>query len=109
MPTSIYQNSYIVFAITFVILCAICYIFEIGFNTSTQNGKVIKSFSWKYPLAISLIVWLFWHFYLFPSKSTQTSKSNFSTTTNSNYMSPSLKNSEGNNLAAQKFTVTNWT
>ncbi|XWV26308.1 hypothetical protein QJ857_gp0766 [Tupanvirus soda lake] len=67
MYTRIYQNSYIVLIITFILLCVIFYLFEIGYNTEiSPEGKVIKTFSWKYPLAISLIVWVFWHFYLFP-------------------------------------------
>ena len=52
--------------ITFILLSAIFYIFGIGYTTDLQNGKIIRKFSWKYPLAITLIVWLFWHFYLYP-------------------------------------------
>jgi hypothetical protein len=47
-------------------LSIICYVFEIGYSTKIYDGKVIRKFSWKYPLAISLVVWLFWHFYLYP-------------------------------------------
>ncbi|ANB50590.1 hypothetical protein [Powai lake megavirus] len=64
--TSIYQNSYVMLIITFIVLCIIFYVFKIGYNTELKDGQVVKSFSWKYPLAIALIVWLVWHFYLYP-------------------------------------------
>lgn len=70
MYTKIYQNSYVIFIFTFIILCIIFYVLEIGYVTHiTPNGKINKKFSWKYPLAISLIVWLIWHFYLYPPPS----------------------------------------
>ena len=67
MRTSIYQNSYIVLIITFVMFCLIFYVFRIGYSTEIKNEKIVRKFSWKYPLAISLIVWLLWHFVLYPS------------------------------------------
>lgn len=67
MYTSIYQNSFIVATIVFVVLCVLFYLFEIGYTVEMQpDGKIVKSFSWKYPLAIALIVWVFWYFYLYP-------------------------------------------
>lgn len=70
MPyTHIYQNSYIVAAIVFVVLCIVFYFLEIGYNVEIKDGKVIKNFSWKYPLAIALIVWIIWYFYLYPPTS----------------------------------------
>ncbi|AYV85004.1 MAG: hypothetical protein Satyrvirus2_15 [Satyrvirus sp.] len=68
MYTCILQNSYVVLIITFILLSVFCYLFEIGSITKIENGKIVKKFSWKYPLAISLMVWLFWHFYLCPPK-----------------------------------------
>src|SRR5690606_6586711 len=69
MYTSIYQNSYIVALIVFIILVVIFYLFEIGYVTEIDpDGKIVKKFSWRYPLAIALIVWLIWHFWLFPPK-----------------------------------------
>lgn len=78
MYNRIWQNSYVALVISFIILCIICYLFGIGsttevqYVTKTENGKqiltpkVVKKFSWKYPLAISLLVWVIWHFYLYP-------------------------------------------
>jgi len=72
MYTCMFQNSYVVMFITFTFLCLFFYLFEIGFNKSVQTDattgekRTIKKFSWKYPLAIALIVWLVWHFYLYP-------------------------------------------
>lgn len=64
--TSVYQNSYVVAVLCFVLLSLFFYFFEFGYSTSVENGKTVKKFSWKYPLAISLIVWVVWHFYLYP-------------------------------------------
>ena len=71
MPThtSMFQNSYVALFVSLVILSILFYLFEIGFTTTIQNGKVVKKFNWKYPLAISLIIWLIWHYYLYPIKS----------------------------------------
>lgn len=69
MYTNIYQNSYIVALITFIVLSVIFYFLQIGSKTEIVNGKIVKKFSWKYPLAISLIMWIFWHFYMFPPES----------------------------------------
>jgi hypothetical protein len=64
---SIFKNSYIILVITFVFVSIICYIFQFGYNTNVdKDGRITKSFSWKYPLAISLIVWVVWHYYLYP-------------------------------------------
>lgn len=106
MYTNIYQNSYVILVIAFIIISAICYIFEIGYNTKISDNKIIKSFSWKYPLAISLIIWVFWHFYLYPP--TYSPNSEISATSN-DYHSPSggdlLKT---NKLMTQRINMANW-
>ena len=80
MYTRMFQNSYIIMAITFILLSIVFYLFEIGYSTQLEYSgdpdclekgtckqtNIVKKFSWKYPLAISLIVWLVWHFYLYP-------------------------------------------
>lgn len=66
MHKSIYQNSYIIALITFIVIGVIFYLFQIGTTLTVNNGKIEKKFNWKYPLAISLMVWLFWHFYMYP-------------------------------------------
>ena len=66
MYSSIYQNSFIVAILSFIILCILFYIFEIGYTFSITDGKIKKSFSIKYPLAAALIIWLIWYFYLYP-------------------------------------------
>jgi len=44
-----------------------CYLFKWGYTSQVQkDGSVIKKFSWKYPLAIALVVWVIWYFYLYP-------------------------------------------
>lgn len=103
MYTSIFQNSYVIFIISFIALSAIFYLFEIGYTTTIENGKVIKKFSWRYPLAISLVIWLLWHFYLFPPKE-EIAPSNKSPTPVSEkyFVYP-------NRLLAQKINMNNWT
>lgn len=66
MYTSIYQNSYVVFIISLIVLLVIFYVFKIGYSTVVVNGKVEKRFNWKYPLAISLVIWVIWYFLLYP-------------------------------------------
>lgn len=64
------NNSYVVFIISFIMLSAIMYIFGIGQNVDIindgKNLKTVNNYSWKYPLAISLLIWGLWHFYLYP-------------------------------------------
>ncbi len=62
----IFKNSYVVLFICFTMLCVIFYTFEIGYSIKVENNKVVREFSWKYPLGISLIIWIFWHFYVYP-------------------------------------------
>lgn len=105
MYTKLYQNSYIVLIITFILLCAIFYLFEIGYQIQVSpEGKVIKKFSWKYPLAISLIVWVFWHFYLFPPNE------NINPPISSHSENIPSENiiSKNNRLAIQKINMVNW-
>jgi len=56
----IFENSYLVAIITFLILTIFFYIFGIGFNKK-------KEFTYRYQIVISLLVWLVWKFYLYPS------------------------------------------
>lgn len=108
MYTKIYQNSYVILVITFVLLSLFFYFFEIGFSTQIVNGKVVKKFSWKYPLAISLIVWLFWHFYLYPPRETPKPSSKPATLTINNNTSDAIIGMKSRSLAAQKITMANW-
>jgi len=38
----------------------------IGSTVQIVNGKPVKKSNWKYPLALALIIWVLWHFYLYP-------------------------------------------
>lgn len=111
MYTSIYQNSYIILLITFVMLSVICYLLQIGYTTEIKDGKIIKKFSWKYPLAISLIVWIIWHFLLFPSKE-ETVTDQPSNMINYNMQNTSSSSKElfakTNRLVSQKINMANW-
>jgi hypothetical protein len=66
----ILKNSYVIFFITFIVLSLLSYFFKIGgtnrINTSGKIPKVDFKYSWKYPLGISLLVWLLVHFWVYP-------------------------------------------
>lgn len=69
----IFKNSYVMFFISAIVLFAGFYFFyheKKLVNVPLQNGnfqqKYTYTFNWKYPLAISLLIWIIWHFYLFP-------------------------------------------
>lgn len=66
MNTKIFQNSYVIFVIAFIILYIIFYLLGIGATVQVVNGKPVKKTNWKYPLALALIIWVLWHFYLYP-------------------------------------------
>lgn len=103
MYNHIYQNSYVVAIIVFILLCVVFYLFEIGYSTRlTENGEIEKTFSWSYPLAITLIVWVIWHFVLFPTKEIK-SKSIYSD--NNLHKTP---NSSKDKIAEQCIDMTNW-
>lgn len=105
MPyNSIYQNSYVIFVATFIIISIFFYLFEIGYNIEINNNNVVKRFSWKYPLAIALIVWLFWHFYLYPPPENIRSNDLITSVTSSDQPIAIRKT----NLATQKITLANW-
>jgi uncharacterized membrane protein (DUF485 family) len=67
MDNQIYRNSYIVAIVSFVLLSLIFYVLQIGYTREVVDGKVVRKFGWKYPLAISLLIWVVWKFFLFPS------------------------------------------
>jgi len=58
-----FRNSYVIFFVTLILSGIVVYMFSIGEQTD-ENGNV--KFNWRYPLAFSLMVWVFCHFYLFP-------------------------------------------
>ena len=72
MDSKIFKNSYVVFILTFIVLYILFYLLGIGYVTEVEYDKsyqphlVLKP-SWKYPLALALIVWVFWHFYMYPA------------------------------------------
>lgn len=66
MDAKILKNSYIIFIITFIALYALFYLFGIGYTAEIVDGKKVMKSSWKYPLGLSLIIWVMWHFCLYP-------------------------------------------
>ncbi len=62
----IFENSYIVSIIVFIVLYILFYFSGIGFTKTMVNGKPVEKYGWKYPLAGALIVWVVWHYYLYP-------------------------------------------
>ncbi|MEM3061976.1 MAG: hypothetical protein QW303_00320 [Nitrososphaerota archaeon] len=127
MYARLLHNSYVIAIITFVLLAAFFYIFKFGYTTQYQpeknylqnendpynevsSWKVVKRFSWKYPLAIALIVWLFWHFYLYPPKNLEIAET--SQTTGQNFADktpPSFQNiPRFGEISSQKINMINW-
>lgn len=113
MPyTHIYQNSYIVAILIFVVLCIVFYLLEIGYNVEVKDGKVIKNFSWKYPLAIALVVWVIWYFYLYPPSNLKEKNSNLGNAINNARKNASNTTSSlsflNDSNIPQKIDMTNW-
>lgn len=101
MYNSVYQNSYVVAIIIFIILYIVFYLFQISCTTDIVDGKLVKKFNWKYPVAISLMIWLLWHFLLFPPIK-NVSKSN-------SIDISELKNiGKYNKIMDQKIIMANW-
>ncbi len=66
MDTKIFQNSYVIFAISFITLYIVFYLGGIGYTTETVNNRPVNTNTWRYPLGLSLIIWVFWHYYMYP-------------------------------------------
>ena len=43
---------------------------QVKLESVMEDGKkkvtLDEKFNWKYPLAIAMLIWAFWHFYLYP-------------------------------------------
>lgn len=102
MDTNILKNSYVIFIVAFITLYMTFYLLGIGYKTEIEDGKPVVKFSWKYPLGLALIVWVYWHFFLYP-------------TTNSSEMKQKLMNGGRNSTDKiknspgwQKINMRNW-
>lgn len=111
MHKGIYQNSYIIALISFIVLCVVFYLFQIGTTVTLENGRVEKKINWKYPLAISLVIWLFWHFYMYPPPDQENIMSGGSSRNKLKNTSdvPDMKNiGKYNKIMNQKINMHNW-
>lgn len=63
---SFYHNSYFSSFLFFIILLLIFYKWELGYYISVQDGKLTKKFNWIFPIAFTLLFWIFWRFFVFP-------------------------------------------
>lgn len=77
MDKRIFKNSYVILLLSFIILSIIFYFFRIGYIYTIQDGVVVKKFSWRYPLAISLIIWVLWSFVIFPQNKKEKTTKNY--------------------------------
>lgn len=68
MDSKIFQNSYIIFALSFCLIYTTFYLFGIGYVTTYEGDKPVIKMGWKYPLGLSIIVWVFWHYCMYPSE-----------------------------------------
>lgn len=64
--SSLYQNSFVAAIVAFLALLVIFFVFDIAPTVKIVNGQVKHTVNWKYPLAISILVFLLWYFLLFP-------------------------------------------
>lgn len=123
MDTKIFKNSYVILVISFIALYIIFYLFGIGYTTEVKDGKIVKKASWKYPLAISLFIWILWHFYVYPppeeinanlntQQKIQQSTSPFDYKPNGDIFEPTRNISGGsmrNQTDVQRINMINWT
>jgi len=63
----ILKNSFIMAILVFISSYFFFYLFGIGYETQIINGRAVRRMSWKYPLALALLVWMIWYFYLYPA------------------------------------------
>jgi N-acetyl-beta-hexosaminidase len=111
MDNKIFKNSYVMAILAFLLLSLVFYLAGIGYTTSVnKNGIVEKKFSYKYPLALALLIWLLWHFCLFPPPESAVKKSN---TQNMTYVTPqpkfSMTGGYGNtDIYSHKINMANW-
>lgn len=67
---SLYQNSFVVALVSFFILLAIFFVFDIAPTiTVDDNGDIKRTVNWKYPLIIAIFILLLWYFVVFPPDS----------------------------------------
>jgi uncharacterized membrane protein (DUF106 family) len=66
MNKQIFKNSFFVFLLTFIVF----YIIFVVINSRKVRGEfrnpLTVGSTWKYPLAIALVVWIIWYFFVFP-------------------------------------------
>jgi hypothetical protein len=103
MDSKIFKNSYVVFAISFVTFYALFYLLGIGLVTEIVNDKPVVKTSWRYPLGLSVILWTFWHFYMYPPDDIKYEKSNKSSS--DSYHDSPREDSLGFH---QKINLQNW-
>lgn len=75
MYSNLFKNSYVMFVLSFIILYGLFYLLDIGTRVKIVDNKVSKKAGWQYPLAIALIIWVIWHFLLYPPKNIKTPES----------------------------------
>lgn len=77
MDTKIFENAYVAMILAFIVSIIIFYPMGIGFVEELDiDGKKRKVFKYNYSIALALIVWLMWTYYLYPpsgGKQTRTS------------------------------------
>jgi len=69
MDSKIFQNSYVIFGLAFCSIYLTFYLFGIGYVTTYEDDKPVRQVGWRYPLGLSIIIWVFWHYCMYPSES----------------------------------------
>ena len=66
----LYQNSFVAAIFAFLLLLGIFFVFDICPSvTIGTDGKINHTVNWKYPLAISIFVFVIWYFIIYPPES----------------------------------------
>lgn len=71
MDSKIFQNSYVIFGLSFCLIYLTFYLFGIGYVTTYEDDKPVRQMGWRYPLGLSIIIWVFWHYCMYPTDSNQ--------------------------------------
>lgn len=102
MDVNIFKNSYIIFVLSLIILFLLFYFFNINPTVESKNGKVIRKTNWRQPLAISLLIWVLWHFCFFPPQNDFFAQQNYNISEKSIVAHPKLYG------GVQKINMLNW-
>lgn len=67
MAKHIYENSFVILVISFIILCILFYVFDVRTKYKiNEKGEITRTLNWKDPLVLSLAIFVLWYFVIYP-------------------------------------------